>query len=463
MPLCPKSLLGRSRQRHIQFIAKRHSKALRGHLSNASSGGSPTKVYGSIMEVFANVVAPLTLTMAPALASNGHGELQHLIHRYILFKVVLGTWRPHHVDDVWCPSRMCYHRELSQLLTRREYYLLHKCANPCITDVLYAIYGAWSELWRWGCAAAGDEAIVPHKGKKAGPLRQFIPRNPHSTGKKLYVLGDAWYPFVPNVYLYASKKTGVHAGGQRVAGPLTPTEVVHHWVDHLPLKTTTMADSCFGGHRMAHQFALCDHPFPVLCKRNKEGVAEAGGSLKPGQVGEAVCRGRGYNLKLFKNPKVGSKPPRVVPILTNCSYPSQFTKHKNRYELPHVVASYRVLANGVDSANQMALEHRGTGCFQSWRRAVLAFIIRYCIVNTFTICRRSGLVPGKTSLWDFQWNLAEHLVPDHFETPAKDVHIPIRMATRGVCSVCHGRTYFYCGQCGIPMYKRCFDTKHCQQ
>ena len=50
-----------------------------------------------------------------------------------------------------------------------------------------------------------------------------------------------------------------------------------------------------------------------------------------------------------------------------------------------------------------------------------------------------------------------------FETLAEDVHIRIRMATRGVCSVCHGRTYLCCGQCGIPMHKRCFDTKYCQQ
>ena len=103
------------------------------------------------MEVFADVVAPLTLTKAEALESNGHGDLQHLIPRYILFKVVLGTWRPRHVDDVWCPSRMCCHRGLSQLPTRREYCLLHKFANPCITDVLYAPNRAWSELWRWGC------------------------------------------------------------------------------------------------------------------------------------------------------------------------------------------------------------------------------------------------------------------------------------------------------------------------
>ena len=95
------------------------------------------------MEVFADVVAPLTLTMLEALESNGHGELQHLIPRYLLLKVVLGMWWPRHVADVWCPSRMCYHRGLSQLLTRREYYLLHRFANPCITDFLYAINRAF--------------------------------------------------------------------------------------------------------------------------------------------------------------------------------------------------------------------------------------------------------------------------------------------------------------------------------
>ena len=43
MTLPPKFLLGRSRQRRIEFIAKRQSKAVREHLSNASSGGSATK------------------------------------------------------------------------------------------------------------------------------------------------------------------------------------------------------------------------------------------------------------------------------------------------------------------------------------------------------------------------------------------------------------------------------------
>ena len=153
--------------------------------------------------------------------------------------------------------------------------MIHQFANPCITDVLFATNEAWGDLWRWGCAAARDEAIVPHKGKKAGPLRQFIPRKPHSIGIRLYILGHAVYPLLTTVYLYAGKKTQVHAGGQRVAGPFTPTEVVHHCVDHMPSKTAIVADSYFGGHGMAHQLALCDHPFLLLRKRDEEGLAEA--------------------------------------------------------------------------------------------------------------------------------------------------------------------------------------------
>ena len=85
--------------------------------------------------------------------------------------------------------------------------------------------------------------------------------------------------------------------------------------------------------------------------------------VKLGAVVGAVCRGSRYSLKVFKNPKVGSKLPRVVLPLTNCTYPSQFAKHKHGNDLPPVVAAYRVLANGVDSANQVALEHRETGRF----------------------------------------------------------------------------------------------------
>ena len=191
------------------------------------------------MEPFANVVAPLTFTMAQALESKGLVELQHLVPRYILFNLVLGMWRLHDVHNVWCPSAMCHYGGLSQLLTRREYYLIHRFANPCVTDVLLPNTKAWSDLWRWVCVVAGHDPIVPHKERKGGPLRQFIPQKPQNAGIKLHALGDPVYRFVTNVYLYASKKIQVHAGREQVGGPLTPTEVMHHCVDHLPSKLSS--------------------------------------------------------------------------------------------------------------------------------------------------------------------------------------------------------------------------------
>ena len=49
---------------------------------------------------------------------------------------------------------------------------------------------------------------MPHKGIRAGPLRMFIARKPHSTGIKLYCLADATSGYVVDMYTC----TGVDAG-----------------------------------------------------------------------------------------------------------------------------------------------------------------------------------------------------------------------------------------------------------
>ena len=71
---------------------------------------------------------------------------------------------------------------------------MHKEANVPGTHMLHDINTTWRNLWVFGATATGTETIVPHKGKRAGPLRQFIPRKPHSTGVKLYVVVDACTP-----------------------------------------------------------------------------------------------------------------------------------------------------------------------------------------------------------------------------------------------------------------------------
>ena len=48
--------------------------------------------------------------------------------------------------------------------------------------------------------------MVPHKGIRAGPLRVFIARKPHSTGIKLYCLADATSGYVVDMYLYTGRR-----------------------------------------------------------------------------------------------------------------------------------------------------------------------------------------------------------------------------------------------------------------
>ena len=263
-------------------------KFMEGALSADTMGGRPRKTYGSVHEALDNIFKPILVTLSDHLTKNGCSELIPLLPKYILFKVMLGMWRP----------------------------------------------------------------------------------------------------------------------------PLPAREKVHRWVDLLPSRTALVCDSYFGSHAVANQLARRQHPFLFLTRRDQEGVAAAGDSLLPGQVAEAYVGNGGYSLHFFKNPKAGSKPPRVGPFVSNCQYDGMGVPHRGAYSLPPIVAAYRQLAYGVDSANQLALEHRETGRFKCWSKALKAFLYRYAIVNTFTIARCQGLISHKKSLWDFQWDLLESYVPN---------------------------------------------------
>ena len=66
-----------------------------------------------------------------------------------------------------------------------------------------------------------------------------------------------------------------------------------------------------------------------------------------------------YSLCTYKNPKVGHKPPRVVPMLTNVWFARKGPPHRRSGREVHpVVAAYRTLSRGVDGVNQMALQMR---------------------------------------------------------------------------------------------------------
>ena len=134
----------------------------------------------------------------------------------------------------------------------------------------------------WGLAsglASGDEIVVPHKGIRAGPLRQFIPRKPHSTGVKLYVLAYAVEPYVTNVYLYVGAR-GQLRRASTVQGNMNARQIVNYWADVLPEGTILFADSFFGSHEAAKGLAARGTPFLMLWKRHERGVSEAGEVLE---------------------------------------------------------------------------------------------------------------------------------------------------------------------------------------
>ena len=140
-------------------------------------------------------------------------------------------------------------------------------------------------------------------------------------------------------------------------------------------------------------------------------------------------------MVVFKNPKVGHKPPRVVPMLTNVPFPPAGRVHRRSWnEVNPVVASYRHLSRGVDGVNQMALQMRHMGRQMTWSHAVRAFVQRYGVVNRYATCRSLGGAQTGT-MFDWQWDPIRHRF---FKVAvAKPIHVPVRMPGRRVCTHCN--------------------------
>ena len=195
-------------------------------------------------------------------------------------------------------------------------------------------------------------------------MRQFIPRTPHSTGVRLYVLADAVEPYVTNVYLYVGAR-GQLRRASTVQGNMNAHQIVNYWADVLPEGTILVADSFFCGHEAAKGLAARGTPFLMLYKCDERGVSEAGEVPEEGGLVTAKVSTANYTLQFYKNPRVGHKPPRVVSLLSNCGFPQEVVVHKKGgYKMPANIRCYCALVGGVDTTNQLALHHRETGRFR---------------------------------------------------------------------------------------------------
>ena len=113
-----------------------------------------------------------------------------------------------------------------------------------------------------------------------------------------------------------------------------------------------------------------EHPFLFLVKRDQLGVHEGGALLSEGEHCITTNADAGSALHVYKNPKVGGKAARVVPVMTNCAPEEQNTVSKSGKRVPGVIQAYRDLAGGVDTANQLALRWRERGRFRKWSDSV---------------------------------------------------------------------------------------------
>ena len=93
------------------------------------------------------------------------------------------------------------------------------------------------------------------------------------------------------------------------------------WAGLLPVGTILCADSFFGSHELARDLASERHAFLMMTKRSTNGVDRAGELLGEGQTATCTVDDARYAMVVFNNAKVGHKPPRVVPMLTNVHFP----------------------------------------------------------------------------------------------------------------------------------------------
>ena len=401
---------------------------------------------------------PVLHLMEKALIKKGKQHLTGYVPNYFCMRLALGMVNPTRIDDIWDPDAAAYNPRLSRLLSRRKFWELHRYARPNVVELVAKCSKHWAAAWIVGAFVAGDEAIAPHKGK--GPMRMYIPRKPHATGIKLYVLADATAPYVLDMYIYKGKCRLRGARRYKCAGRFTASEITNYWADQLPRDTTLVCDSFFGSHKTADSLASRGIPFLFLVPKNTKGVPAAGQGLKEGayRVGHTKA---GYSLYAFKSPKVGSKAGKVVPMLTNCEVVGQFTTHKRGYELPTVVQVYRQASNGVDVCNQLALQLRETNRMRTWSAAVRALVMRYAAVNAYTASNVLGVRQPSLTLGEFQWLTIKAVFPDIERPIGGVVHVPVQCdKVRMRCKQCGGETNWMCSGCGDPLHVKCFAVYH---
>ena len=179
-----------------------------------------------------------------------------------------------------------------------------------------------------------------------------------------------------------------------------------------------------------------------MVRKDTAGVRQVGDTIQAGQAAVATVDGHTYALQVYKQPKTRGKPPKLVPILSNVWYAARGPPHHTGLEIHPLVAAYRQVAWGVDSANQTALQMRLFGRQMSWSQAVRGFLVRYAATNAIATCRALKRCCGTDGMCEWQRALfCRRYCTD--AQPRRNIHVPVGGAQRRACAHCaKGRTQY---------------------
>jgi hypothetical protein len=410
----------------------------------------------SVLDVVLKMMEPILDLMERAMEDAPRQVTRHDLFMYIMFRVGLGLLRPQVTDHVWDPDELHYSPTLARMCSRVEYYYIQQWAKPDVALLMEVCSEHWSDIWQCGAVVAGDETLVPHKGQYAKDIRQHIPRKPKPTGIKLFALADAVTRYVFDLYLYSGKlELDIESD---FAGNMGTGSIVYRWHSRVPAGTMIVGDSAFGTHKVARDLAAVGRPFLFLTKRNAKMVSETAAGCEVGGLQTISSRKLGYQIHTYKNPGVGAKPPRVVPMLTNCHFKGGHARHRRGYRLHRIVSAYRTWANSVDVTNQLALQHRHNGRYRTWSQAVRSFVWHTAMTNSYAVCRQLDLPTG-SCMREFQWRFIKELSPD-VPRPIP-VHCPVVTEVRRECAHCkQGRVKIQCKLCQKSYHIECFGPAH---
>ena len=120
------------------------------------------------------MMRPIVDAQEAVLRARERDDLIPLEPRYNTFVLLLGMVRPMQVDGVRDRDGLVYNAYLARLLSRGQYYDLHKHCRPDVVGLIEAVGAHWAAAWTMGGAATGDETLVPHTGLRAGPLKMYL-------------------------------------------------------------------------------------------------------------------------------------------------------------------------------------------------------------------------------------------------------------------------------------------------